>query len=46
MTYQQLIDLLGLYEDGDDGYIINFDYVYIKDYGITWVITREVLDDE
>ena len=38
--------MLGLYEDGDDGYIINFDYVYIKDYGITWGVTKKELGDE
>ena len=35
--------MLGVYEDGDDDYIINFDYVYIKDYGITWGITKKEL---
>ena len=38
--------MLELYEDGDDGYIINFNYVYIKDYGITWGITKKELGDE
>ena len=38
--------MLGLYEDGDDGYITNFDYVYIKDYGITWGITKKELEDD
>ena len=32
-------------EDGDDGYIIQYD-PYIKDYGITWALTREELDHD
>ena len=32
-------------EDGDEGYIINYD-PYIKDYGITWALTREELEDD
>ena len=38
--------ILHIYEDGDDGYFINFDYVYIKDYGKTWAIKKEELEDE
>ena len=30
-------------EDGDDGYIIEYD-PYIKDYGITYALTREELE--
>ena len=36
---------LDINEDGDDGYIIEYD-PYIKDYGKTWGITREVLEDD
>lgn len=32
-------------EDGDEGYIINYD-PYIKDYGITWALTREELEND
>ena len=46
LYYDGCYYMLGLYEDGDDGYIINFDYVYIKDYGITWGITKKELGDE
>ena len=30
-------------EDGDEGYIIDYD-PYIKDYGITWALTKEELE--
>ena len=43
LYYDGCYYMLGVYEDGDDGYIINFDYVYIKDYGITWDITKKEL---
>ena len=46
LYYDGCYYMLGLYEDGDDGYIINFDYVYIKDYGITWSLTREELEND
>ena len=36
---------LEINEDGDDGYIIEYD-PYIKDYGITWAITKEELEDD
>ena len=36
---------LDINEDGDDGYIIEFD-PYIKDYGITWALTKEELENE
>ena len=36
---------LEINEDGDDGYIIECD-PYIKDYGITWGITKKELGDE
>ena len=32
-------------EDGEDGYIIEYD-PYIKDYGITWALTREELEND
>ena len=32
-------------EDGDEGYIIDYD-PYIKDYGITWALTKEELENE
>ena len=38
--------ILHIYEDGDDGYWINFDYVYVKDYGKTWAIKKEELEDD
>ena len=38
--------ILHIYETGDDGYFINFDYVYIKDYGKTWAIKKEELDND
>ena len=34
---------LDINEDGDEGYIIDYD-PYIKDYGITWALTREELE--
>ena len=46
LYYDGCYYMLGVYEDSDDGYIINFDYVYIKDYGITWGITKEELEDD
>ena len=46
LYYDGCYYMLGLYEDGDDGYIINFDYVYIKDYGVTWGITKKELGDD
>ena len=46
LYYDGCYYMIGLYEDGDDGYIINFDYVYIKDYGITWVLTKEELEND
>ena len=46
LYYDGCYYMLGVYEDGDDGYIINFDYVYIKDYGVTWGITKEELGDD
>ena len=46
LYYDGCYYMLGLYEDSDDGYIFNFDYVYIKDYGITWGITKKELGDE
>ena len=36
---------LEINEDGDDGYIIEYD-PYIKDYGITWGLTREELEND
>lgn len=36
---------LEINEDGDDGYIIEYD-VYLKDYGITWALTREELEND
>lgn len=38
--------ILHIYEAGDDGYFINFDYVYIKDYGKTWAIKKEELEND
>ena len=46
LYYDGCYYMLGVYEDGDDGYIINFDYVYIKDYGVTWGITKKELGDD
>ena len=46
LYYDECYYMLGLYEDGDDGYIINYDYVYIKDYGITYALTKEELDHD
>ena len=45
LYYDGCYYMLGIYEDGDDGYIINYDYVYIKDYGITWAIKKEELEE-
>ena len=36
---------LDINEDGDEGYIIEYD-VYLKDYGITWALTREELEND
>ena len=36
---------LEINEDGDDGYIIEY-APYIKDYGITWALTREELEND
>ena len=46
LYYDGCYYILGLYEDGDDGYIINYDYVYIKDYGVTYALTKEELENE
>lgn len=46
LYYDGCYYILGLYEDGDDGYIINYDYVYIKDYGITYALTKEELEND
>ena len=46
LYYDGCYYMLRLYEDSDDGYIINYDYVYIKDYGITWGITKKELGDD
>ena len=36
---------LDINEDGDDEYIIQID-PYIKDYGITWALTKEELEND
>ena len=46
LYYDGCYYILEICEDGDDGYIINFDYVYIKDYGITWAIKKEELEND
>ena len=46
LYYDGCYYMLGLYEDGDEGYIINYDYVYIKDYGTTWAIKKEELEND
>ena len=46
LYYDGCYYMLQIYEDGDDGYIINYDFVYVKDYGITWALTKEEVEDD
>ena len=37
--------IIHIYETGDDKHFINFDYVYIKDFGKTWALKKEELEE-